>query len=292
MPSHRPISVPQPDFLSKQVLRHRRFHLDLVPDQAADLIVVCGGWERCDRAYRINRPSFPWLAIEILAAGRLTLDLGDRRHQLGPGACFAYGPGIAQRIVPDPSALPVKYYVDCAGRQAGPLLAAAGLAPGAVVQVGALDEVVRLADVLIDAGSRGDGTSSTMLLRCLLTAIQASARPGALPASGAEATYRQCRRILSDADGGFVSVAAAARATGISAEHLCRLFRRYAGVTASAFLRDLRLRQAPDLLRLPGATVAGVAEQLGFANPFHFSRAFRRRFGLAPAHLRATFSRT
>lgn len=46
-------------------------------------------------------------------------------------------------------------------------------------------------------------------------------------------------------------------------------------------------RRAAFLLGLPGATVAAVAAQLGYAEPASFRRAFRRWFGVTPSEFRA-----
>lgn len=45
----------------------------------------------------------------------------------------------------------------------------------------------------------------------------------------------------------------------------------------------LRMQRAAALLAVPGATVAAVAEQVGYGNPFAFSTAFARAMGMAPS---------
>lgn len=45
-------------------------------------------------------------------------------------------------------------------------------------------------------------------------------------------------------------------------------------------------RRAVFLISLPGATVATVAEELGYAEPVSFRRAFRRWFGITPSEYR------
>jgi AraC-like DNA-binding protein len=45
----------------------------------------------------------------------------------------------------------------------------------------------------------------------------------------------------------------------------------------------LRIAEAQRLLRLPDASVTMVSEHLGFENPYHFSRVFRRHTGVAPS---------
>jgi AraC family transcriptional regulator of arabinose operon len=46
--------------------------------------------------------------------------------------------------------------------------------------------------------------------------------------------------------------------------------------------------RAQDLLRHTDLSVTAVAARLGFANPFHFARAYRRQFGRPPSADRAT----
>lgn len=51
---------------------------------------------------------------------------------------------------------------------------------------------------------------------------------------------------------------------------------------AKAFAR-FRLERAKTLLERTGMTVVEISDHLGFPNPFHFSRAFRRVHGLPPS---------
>jgi AraC family transcriptional regulator of arabinose operon len=78
-----------------------------------------------------------------------------------------------------------------------------------------------------------------------------------------------------------------AREVGVSPEHLVRLFRRHAGVTPGALLREERLAHALHLLTHTGLTVADVARQSGFASPHHFARVVRAATGMTATQLRA-----
>jgi AraC-like DNA-binding protein len=72
----------------------------------------------------------------------------------------------------------------------------------------------------------------------------------------------------------------------INNAYLCRLFRRYSDQTPGHFLLRLKMNHAAELLQQPGALVKTVAEEVGFADPFHFSRAFASVFGLPPSAFR------
>lgn len=67
---------------------------------------------------------------------------------------------------------------------------------------------------------------------------------------------------------------------------LDRLFRREHGVSPMAHLRELRLQRARALLMAREAAVSEVAHMCGIGDPAYFSRAFRRRFGVAPSGTR------
>jgi AraC-like DNA-binding protein len=77
-----------------------------------------------------------------------------------------------------------------------------------------------------------------------------------------------------------------AREVLVSRSTLAARFTRAVGVPPMTYLSQWRLDLASDLLADPGATVASTAEALGYASPFSFSAAFRRRHGTSPSGYR------
>ena len=78
-----------------------------------------------------------------------------------------------------------------------------------------------------------------------------------------------------------------AGAVSLSPYHFARSFRATTGMTPHAFVTEHRLMVARDRLLLGDASVTAIALSVGFSNISHFRRLFRRRYGLAPAGLRA-----
>lgn len=73
-----------------------------------------------------------------------------------------------------------------------------------------------------------------------------------------------------------------ASAAGLEATSAVRAFRRHLGQPPVAYHAALRMDLAAELLG-QAASVAEVAHAVGFEDPFHFSRAFRARFGRPPS---------
>lgn len=78
---------------------------------------------------------------------------------------------------------------------------------------------------------------------------------------------------------------------GISRRQLDRIFKKMLGATVTTQLWERRLQHAASLLRdrdpESRLTVTQAALASGFQDPSHFSRAFRRRFGVQPSKWRA-----
>ncbi|MEX0326582.1 MAG: helix-turn-helix domain-containing protein [Puniceicoccaceae bacterium] len=81
------------------------------------------------------------------------------------------------------------------------------------------------------------------------------------------------------------SVARLAGSFGMSESSFAHTFREEAGQSPAAFVRRIRCRLARNRLE-EGHSVTEVAEQLGFSNPYHFSRVFRTENGFPPSTLR------
>ena len=75
----------------------------------------------------------------------------------------------------------------------------------------------------------------------------------------------------------------------LSQEHLTRSFRRYLGVTPTAFINAKRLGYAAELLLNQDLPVIEVGAQCGFNSQSHFYRLFTLRYGCPPKAFRAAF---
>jgi AraC-like DNA-binding protein len=275
-----------PEFFSAQVAKARRFYLDLKPSRHGPLTVVCGGCEHCTPDYEIHRSGFPYWSIEFVAQGKGTLRLKGRTYPLGPGTLFSYGPRISQDICSDPHETLVKYFVDFTGKQAEPLLRRYGPAPGHVLQTSAPGEILDLFDDLIRNGLRDTPYSpriSVVLLEHLALKVAEAAIPYGSAGTPAFATYRRCLQEIEDHWLHWQTLEQIAGECHIDPAYLCRLFRRFDHQSPYQYLLRLKMSHAAERLQAPGASVKQVAAELGFSDPFHFSRVFKKVMRLSPA---------
>ena len=70
---------------------------------------------------------------------------------------------------------------------------------------------------------------------------------------------------------------------GFSSSYLTKVFNKVENSTPSAYIREYRMNIARQLLEDPGATVAAVAQAVGYPDPFHFSKSFKQTFGYPPS---------
>jgi len=116
-----------------------------------------------------------------------------------------------------------------------------------------------------------------------LLAGHVDARPGLPDCPRRARAARDCLRDHLREDLGLDDLA---RAAGTDRFSLTRLFRKHFGLPPHAYLVQLRLCAARDLLGR-GASPADVAADVGFADQSHLGRWFRRAYGLTPARYRA-----
>jgi AraC family transcriptional regulator of arabinose operon len=73
---------------------------------------------------------------------------------------------------------------------------------------------------------------------------------------------------------------------GLSVSRLAHLFRAQVGQSPHQFLEMQRMTRARQLLELTQQPVATIAAETGFPDLFHFSKRFKRHFGVSPRHYR------
>jgi AraC-like DNA-binding protein len=276
---------PVPGFFSRHVRDARRFYLELAPPADTPLAVVCAGRETCTPEYAIRRESFPYLSVEFVARGRGALLLAGRPHPLTSGTVFAYGPGVSQEIATDAEDPLTKYFVDFAGTRGPGLLQNAGLAPGQVAHVLAPGPLRSAFDSLIHEGVQARALAPSLcaaLLEYVILKIADLQVPGQSGSTQAYATYERCRQHIVEHASRLRSLDEIARECHLDRAYLCRLFRRYDHQTPHQFLMRTKMNLAAERLHDTRLLVKQVAAELGFDDPYHFSRTFKRVFGLSP----------
>lgn len=73
--------------------------------------------------------------------------------------------------------------------------------------------------------------------------------------------------------------------SGMCISLLRAAFQETTGSSPTKVRNSLRLTHAYERLRSGSRTVAEIAAELGFCDPFHFSKAFKREFGFSPSRL-------
>jgi AraC family transcriptional regulator, arabinose operon regulatory protein len=82
------------------------------------------------------------------------------------------------------------------------------------------------------------------------------------------------------------TVSQLAALVNLSPSRFAHLFRRTTGMSPVRYLHDLRMRRAQTLLQETSLPVGEVMRLVGWGDPSHFSKAFRRRFGVGPRDYR------
>jgi AraC family transcriptional regulator of arabinose operon len=75
---------------------------------------------------------------------------------------------------------------------------------------------------------------------------------------------------------------ALADSVALSPSRLAHLFKQETGETISYALLSLKMRQAARLLEATDLPIGAIAQQLGYASLYYFSRQFHYHFGLSP----------
>lgn len=81
-----------------------------------------------------------------------------------------------------------------------------------------------------------------------------------------------------------------AKHTMLAPNYLSTLFKKETGETISDYTQKLRLEKAKNLLRTTNLNLNEIAAQVGYSDPKHFSKLFKKTFGIRPQDYRKMYS--
>lgn len=272
-------------FISTQVSSGEYYYLNLTPKKDEKESVVCGGREQCSPDYRIERESFRFHSIEFVASGKGTLVIHGNRYPLRPGMIFHYGPRTPHIIETDPEFPLLKHFVSFVGHNLMDLLNHTVFRRGIPLYASRPFRIRSIFENLITTGntqSRNRDALCALQLRQLILMADDTAMDAETAASPAWQTYLRCRQHIERNFDKISTVKDAAQDCFIDQAYLSRLFQRFADEQPLQVLNRLKMTKAAELLGNHNMLVKQVAEEVGFSDPYHFSRVFKRVYGIPP----------
>lgn len=281
-------SIPVDSLLSKQVSETRYFFLNLAHGGGVKgVVVTLGGRERCNPDYEIRRPAYLYHGLEYVAEGAGVATLDGVAHELRPGSIFSYSPHTHCEMSTDSRRPMLKYFVCFTGSNSGPRLRRAGVAPGSAQTLAAHAEIRDVLEDLVREGQRSGVLARSIcaqLLELLLLKTE-DAVGSVAPGGPTQENFQRCKSLIDAEAGRLHTLSEIAEAAGLEESSVCRLFRRYQDTSPYQYLLRRKMNLAAALLVEGGGLVKEVAQRVGFADPYHFSRCFKAVHGVAPREL-------
>lgn len=98
---------------------------------------------------------------------------------------------------------------------------------------------------------------------------------------------REALDVMEEEHGRELTLEDVAQRIATSRRQLQRCFAEHAEAPFRDCLTQIRIRNAVRLLRNPELSVRQVATLVGYKQPAHFTKAFRRHVGVSPSEFRA-----
>lgn len=137
----------------------------------------------------------------------------------------------------------------------------------------------------LQAAANDTETPSVALCR-FLTLLTEMLDEEALTDQGEPLWLSEARRALESDLGSEVDLGAVAAQSGLSYENFRKRFAQQVGIAPAQYRSQRRMEAAQDLLRYTEMSCRQIAEMLGFADEFYFSRRFKQHSGQPPRAFR------
>jgi len=258
-----------------------------------DLYVTDIGHFPAAAGHYVQRPKPRAETILIYCAdGAGWCRMGGRRWRVPKGGALFVPEGIPHTYGADRRAPWTIYWAHFAGRRVPDYLAALGVGvhrallhvPDTARVVEAFEEMVgHVGHGWTDAGLLGLSTELGRFLGLLKVHQRALHTRGRRAQEKILESIRFMRRNLARP----LRLGDLAAHVYLSPSHYSALFRKQTNMSPRKFFARLRMQQACAMLDATDLLVSQIGRELGYDDPFYFSRAFTRTMGVSPARYRA-----
>ena len=273
--------------LSFSVFSNENF-LDLRPYQY--------GWEQCSPLHSFGPFVRNHYLFHYVISGRGSLDATGpdgvtRRYDLGPDQGFLISPGLVNTYSADKRE-PWKYtWVEFDGLRVKEYLDSTGLGPtNPVYQPQSVQQGAAVRDQMLYIADHPKASPLHIIGNFFLfldALIQSSSTRR--EASGSQLRDFYIHEAVTYMEQNYqrdLSVEEIADVCNLNRSYFSKLFKDSMGCPPQEFLIRMRLSKATELMKTSASSIGNIASVCGYPNQLHFSRAFKKRYGVSPREWR------
>ncbi|OXU15135.1 AraC family transcriptional regulator [Sedimentisphaera salicampi] len=271
--------------------KSKYFFFDTRPDTEEKLAVVFGGYEQCAPDFEIQRRTYPYYVLELPIRGECFFEIDSQNYNLKKGTIGAFAPGTPHHYRCNQDYPMEHIFIAFTGTYASELFETAGFGKGKVVKVTNFSRIDFLTEVILEKGLEEMELSPrlcSLYLEAFILEQALSFSPSEKKQTLALEKYRKCKKYIDSSFSEILSPVDVAVACSVNIRYMSRLFRRYSNTTPQQYIMRLKLNKAASILLKSNLTVREVGYEVGFEDPYHFSRNFKKFYGISPLHFRNT----
>ena len=266
------------------------FYYDTIPSGLREMAVVCGGHEKCAPDFEINRNNYPFFFVKYTLKGKGTLEINNQVLSLKPGVLTGFEPGTAHHYTADPTDPMEHIFITFIGQQASELFHKSALSQRHFIEASDPEAIVAMCQKILDLGLQKPAFSqeiccSYLHILLLEYASHFSCLTSNIPIS--MKTFQRCKRYIDNNFSTILSPNHVADQCDLDVRYLAFLFKKYGNNTPSEYITRLKMNKAANLLLTTDFKIKDIAYHVGFYDPYHFSKIFKKTNGQSPKKYRS-----
>jgi AraC-like DNA-binding protein len=269
-----------------------------IKKQTSDLYLVHCGHQKCPPGYTYNHKIPNEYHLHFVLNGKGTFIIHDTLYNLKKGNIFLIPKNVPIQYNADMED-PWEYvWVTFDGEKAKDYLNDAGLsADNAVIEsVIPISTYLPLVQKMLDTHilTRANEIKRVGYLFDLLSTLieaQNSAKGKAKSYDYSSETYVEHALQYISLNYGHIKVCDIAKYIGINRSYLTSIFKKVLNVSPQEYLVNYRLRIAAELIKTTNQSIQEISNQVGYDNPFNFSKMFKNVYGMSPKAYRNQYSK-
>ena len=228
--------------------------------------------------------------ISYITKGKGVLETLGKTHQIKAGMGFMIFPGQWHRYKPDSSTGWNEYYIGFQGAYASNFCNEPVFKSNErVFDIGHnMTMLSSFDDILVKVKSEHPGYQQQAAGRVvsILAEILATVKNQGFSGKDIEKLIKAAQFEIREKLSQPIKFDSFAEKYHVSYSYFRKMFKIYTGLSPAQYHLQLRLQHGRDLICSTDQSVKEIAFNLGFESQFHFSKIFKKKFGVAPTHFK------